>query len=148
MINFCSHCGKKFEVGREYIGVKTSCPFCGKEIVVEDSETNLVTCSDCGGKISKHAASCPRCGSPVMLSGLIPCSMCGAPIAKNARMCPRCGAPGKAPLLSASGIISVVLFLLSLLLIAAGVASNNNFEMMGAFLAAVWLLLLAVLVKL
>ena len=73
----------------------------------------LTECDDCGGKVSKRAATCPHCGAPltqtvqtkdtknpstqrkVPSGNLINCRVCGADRAnrqwKLATFCPACG---------------------------------------------------------
>ena len=49
----------------------------------------LITCPECGWKVSDRAAACPNCGSP--FKDLKFCIHCGAKIDKNCVVCPQCG---------------------------------------------------------
>ena len=54
----------------------------------------LITCVECGNKVSDLAESCPECGCPVEIK--ITCFECGASISDKTEICPRCGVPLKA----------------------------------------------------
>jgi len=49
----------------------------------------LLSCPDCGGKVSRRAPACPHCGSPVKDS----CVDCGGMVPSGATTCPGCGCP-------------------------------------------------------
>lgn len=51
----------------------------------------LISCNECGAQISDRAASCPKCGAPVIKN--IPCPDCGCLVPENAATCANCGAP-------------------------------------------------------
>jgi len=58
----------------------------------------IVTCDDCGGKVSDRAASCPHCGCPVSTGSsarydgpLSRCGACGKQVSVTAGQCPHCG---------------------------------------------------------
>ena len=51
----------------------------------------LITCPECGRKISDKATACPHCGCPV--AGYITCPECGKQVPETAITCPNCGFP-------------------------------------------------------
>ncbi len=53
----------------------------------------LITCVECGNKVSDKAECCPECGCPVELK--ITCVECGASISDKNEICPKCGVPLK-----------------------------------------------------
>ena len=53
----------------------------------------LITCVECGNKVSDKAKCCPECGCPVELK--ITCFECGASISDKDEICPKCGVPLK-----------------------------------------------------
>ena len=53
----------------------------------------LITCVECGNKVSDKAECCPECGCPVELK--ITCFECGASISDKNKICPKCGVPLK-----------------------------------------------------
>ena len=53
----------------------------------------LITCVECGNKVSDKAECCPECGCPVELK--ITCFECGASISDKNEICPKCGVPLK-----------------------------------------------------
>ena len=53
----------------------------------------LITCPDCGNKVSEFAVSCQECGCPVERK--ITCFECGALISDENNICPKCGVPLK-----------------------------------------------------
>ena len=53
----------------------------------------LITCVECGNKVSDLAESCPECGCPVELK--ITCFECGESISNEFEKCPKCGVPLK-----------------------------------------------------
>ena len=68
MIIECPGCGTPLSIPPE--GVKFECPGCGQRIEIErGTETKklprgpqLISCPDCGGKVSTEATECPHCG--------------------------------------------------------------------------------------
>lgn len=52
-------------------------------------ESNLTACADCGGTVSKRAATCPHCGAPIGTRNPLPPQFIQAPAADAVR-CPRC----------------------------------------------------------
>ena len=60
----------------------------------------LITCQECGNKVSDQAESCPECGCPVekkILEIKITCFECGESFIQSQKTCPKCGAPNKKP---------------------------------------------------
>ena len=53
----------------------------------------LITCVECGNKVSDKALSCPECGCPIELK--ITCFECGSSISDKNEICPKCGVPLK-----------------------------------------------------
>ncbi|MFR4280969.1 MAG: zinc ribbon domain-containing protein [Bacteroides uniformis] len=53
----------------------------------------LMKCSECGNMVSDKAASCPKCGAPVVIP--IKCEECGEIVPPSSISCPNCGAPFK-----------------------------------------------------
>lgn len=51
----------------------------------------LITCKQCGGKVSDRAEKCPHCGCPI--GGVKHCTECNAVITENEAVCPNCGHP-------------------------------------------------------
>lgn len=62
----------------------------------------LISCNDCGGKISDRARYCPHCGAPVTYINerrlVEVCRDCEQKISDRARYCPHCGAPTRHPI--------------------------------------------------
>src|SRR3990172_7446048 len=48
----------------------------------------LISCWECGKKISDQAAACPNCGAPITV-----CRECGKQISDQTVVCPNCAAP-------------------------------------------------------
>lgn len=53
----------------------------------------LITCSQCGRKISDKSSQCIHCGAPVLLSQK--CEECGTRYPQIEKVCPNCGCPSK-----------------------------------------------------
>lgn len=64
----------------------------------------LISCNDCGGKISDRARYCPHCGAPVTYINerrlVEVCRDCEQKISDRAKYCPHCGAPTMSPIRS------------------------------------------------
>ncbi|MDG2487160.1 MAG: zinc-ribbon domain-containing protein [Roseibacillus sp.] len=54
----------------------------------------LISCYECGHKVSTEALACPKCGAPPRVT--ITCHECGETVAADAKACPSCGAPPQA----------------------------------------------------
>jgi len=52
----CKHCKKENKKDAKF------CADCGKPLISEKKESNLIPCKDCGKEISKNAEFCPNCG--------------------------------------------------------------------------------------
>ena len=88
----CTKCGSKLIAIEDWEGMETTCPNCGKELVIPsraDAETmtetvteikvvekhqtetvantnaNLAKCPACGKNVSVNASTCPHCGEPL-----------------------------------------------------------------------------------
>jgi uncharacterized membrane protein YvbJ len=48
----------------------------------------LVSCTECGNKISEKAQSCPKCGAP---NEVIICAECTTEVNRDSKTCPNCG---------------------------------------------------------
>lgn len=58
----------------------------------------LITCSECGGQVSRTASACPHCGAPVSVAPAVEerkCAECGAVLPEGAAACPTCGCPAE-----------------------------------------------------
>jgi hypothetical protein len=61
---------------------------------------SLVSCGECGHKVSDRAAACPSCGAPLgesnnsveLSKNTFPCPFCSKPIHESAITCGYCGA--------------------------------------------------------
>ena len=51
----------------------------------------LIKCEECGHEISDRAASCPKCGCPVVKE--VECTECGHLLDPNDKICHKCGCP-------------------------------------------------------
>lgn len=142
----CPRCGEVVVDG------KTECPVCFfkveasiKETPPPPPSTNLKSCVDCGGTISKDALECPHCGLSFWnQSRLIRCSACGRPVSKSSASCVHCGQ--KMGIVTASGLLHVILcFVLTggLFLILAGLTEVSFILSIIVGICALFLVLLA-----
>lgn len=56
----------------------------------------LITCGQCGTKVSEKASQCPHCGHRIESprpTGLIRCPECQREVSPLAKACPHCGYP-------------------------------------------------------
>lgn len=51
----------------------------------------LITCIECGNKVSDLAVNCPQCGAPTEISKKISCFECGNLLDKGVNVCSSCG---------------------------------------------------------
>jgi len=70
MVIKCPHCGVELEAESEHLGMTANCANCQQKFVVTAPENpNLISCPDCGDKVSRLAVSCPHCGRPLLNTG-------------------------------------------------------------------------------
>lgn len=87
MLIICPHCNAELDAGEELFGCDVVCPGCQRQFMIpmpepeshpalfesepvpptnpKNNSNNLISCPDCGGKVSKAAAACPHCGRPL-----------------------------------------------------------------------------------